>query len=271
MPNHALINDAPIGAVTVLPYFKVKSDEESAIDSGTFISKTKSALHYYARGITGNKSIDTQYFIGDEARESYDNNEGGTAQKNKAHFVEMAAALAVLDFAEKGTHPGGTETKEFGIKEEAEQIIFQNLENSTSEMLKMPLSQFAMFCRYVAEDYNDSHKTQRWSKDNGLDRNFRSGPFFQDVASFQKDFVSWMSEMSANRVAFAPLRFSGEWKAMVSGINGKSGLFSSLDGYTLDDKMNRATGRLQHTTKEQMFMELFCIATEEVLREKFNY
>ena len=42
--NHGLINSATIGAVTVLPYFKVNQDEESSIESDTFISKTRSAL-----------------------------------------------------------------------------------------------------------------------------------------------------------------------------------------------------------------------------------
>lgn len=37
MPNFQLINNAEIGAVTVLPYFKVEQDPNSEIDSSTFI------------------------------------------------------------------------------------------------------------------------------------------------------------------------------------------------------------------------------------------
>lgn len=55
--NHDLINNAEIGAITILPYFKLKSDEESEIDSSTFISKTKSALAYYENNISKNGSI----------------------------------------------------------------------------------------------------------------------------------------------------------------------------------------------------------------------
>jgi hypothetical protein len=39
-PNNDLINHAEIGAITILPYFKLKNDDESEIDSSTFISKT---------------------------------------------------------------------------------------------------------------------------------------------------------------------------------------------------------------------------------------
>ena len=45
--NNDAIQHAPIGAITVLPYFAVKTDEESTINSSTFIGKTKAALQYY--------------------------------------------------------------------------------------------------------------------------------------------------------------------------------------------------------------------------------
>lgn len=51
-PNFQAINDAEIGAVTVLPYFKLKPSDESEIDSSSFISKTKSALAYYEDNIS---------------------------------------------------------------------------------------------------------------------------------------------------------------------------------------------------------------------------
>lgn len=56
-PNHDIINRASIGAITILPYFKLKQDDESEIDSSTFISKTKSALAYYENNISTTFSI----------------------------------------------------------------------------------------------------------------------------------------------------------------------------------------------------------------------
>lgn len=58
-PNFQTINDAEIGAVTILPYFKLKPSDESEIDSSTFISKTKSALAYYEDNISKNNQINT--------------------------------------------------------------------------------------------------------------------------------------------------------------------------------------------------------------------
>jgi hypothetical protein len=65
-PNHSIIKSAQIGAVTILPYFKLKPSAESEIDSSTFISKTRSALAYYETNVVGNKSINALYYLADD-------------------------------------------------------------------------------------------------------------------------------------------------------------------------------------------------------------
>src|SRR5690606_41452023 len=61
--NHSLLRSAAIGAVSVLPYFGVKKDENSDIEKSTFISKTKAALRYYEYGV--NNSVNSMYYLGD--------------------------------------------------------------------------------------------------------------------------------------------------------------------------------------------------------------
>ena len=82
-PNFQTINDAEIGAVTILPYFKLKPSDESEIDSSTFISKTKSALAYYEDNISKNNQINALYYLGDDVQNIYENYEGGVEQKNE--------------------------------------------------------------------------------------------------------------------------------------------------------------------------------------------
>jgi ribosomal protein S6E (S10) len=72
-PNFQTINDAEIGAVTILPYFKLKPSDESEIDSSTFISKTKSALAYYEDNISKNNQINALYYLGDDVQNVYSN------------------------------------------------------------------------------------------------------------------------------------------------------------------------------------------------------
>ena len=100
MPNCEAIKNAPVGAITVLPYFAVKPDADGAINSSTFIGKAKAALHYYEKNVTGdNSSVNVLYYIGDEITKQYENEEGGINQRNNAHIVEFASALSIIDFA----------------------------------------------------------------------------------------------------------------------------------------------------------------------------
>jgi hypothetical protein len=100
VPNSDAIKHAPIGAITVLPYFAVKPNVDSAIDSSTFIGKTKAALQYYEKNVNGDKSsVNVLYYIGDERNKQYENEEGGITQRNDAHIIELAAAMSIIDFA----------------------------------------------------------------------------------------------------------------------------------------------------------------------------
>lgn len=94
--NANIIQQAPIGAITVLPYFGITTDADSGVlNSSTFISKAKAALSYYKGNMN---SLDYMYYISDNPQNNYDNHDGGAAQKNDAHFVELAAALSIVDF-----------------------------------------------------------------------------------------------------------------------------------------------------------------------------
>ena len=65
------------------------------------MKKAKTAIDYYNRTIIEHNQINTLYFIGDDgATSTYENHVGEKEQKNDAHFLELAGALAILDFCE---------------------------------------------------------------------------------------------------------------------------------------------------------------------------
>lgn len=99
IPNQNLINNAEIGAITVLPYFKLKTKPGSEVNSDTFISKARAALGYYENNIVND--INALYFIADDVFNQYDHNEGGESQQDKAHLIEFFAATSIIDFAHK--------------------------------------------------------------------------------------------------------------------------------------------------------------------------
>ena len=57
--NKDVLRRAPIGALTVLPYFNSEHNEDSRINKADFVVKTQSALHYYNKTLTN----DSRYAI----------------------------------------------------------------------------------------------------------------------------------------------------------------------------------------------------------------
>lgn len=111
--SRLLRNSAPnskIGGVLMLPYFKLQ-DAKNLIEqqpelkkenimpnSNSFIVNAKTACQFYSKYFDSN---DSNYVLGDDFDlcKTYDNYAiGSKEQKNNAHFIELIAALASLDF-----------------------------------------------------------------------------------------------------------------------------------------------------------------------------
>jgi hypothetical protein len=91
-----------IGSLLVLPYFgftangaKIPQDAVYA-SAPEFALNTAAAMQYYKDQMQG--VCDVFYCIGDQNRVDVEFSVGGEDQKNKAHIVELYAALAVRDF-----------------------------------------------------------------------------------------------------------------------------------------------------------------------------
>ncbi len=77
VPQHELLRNAPIAAISVLPYFNVQGD--TTIDSNTFISKTKAALNYYAANLCSNNSVNALYYLCDAVANVHKGADGAAA------------------------------------------------------------------------------------------------------------------------------------------------------------------------------------------------
>lgn len=268
--NQGLISNATIGAITVLPYFGLQQDKNSAIDSTSFISKARSALSYYSRNIIDNNSIDYLYYIADNVQNVYENCEGGQGQRNDAHIVEMLAALSILDFdknADPQNRPNYPQTKEFGLKQESNQINFGDFAQGSKNMLAAPLTQMMLFSRFCNEKLDGEIDQQPWSKVNGLDKTFFSSDFSNDVRLFLSEYEHWVCEMQANKRSFAPF----EMKASdpISGVRGyvpSYGFFNKKGFNRINDELNNQTkSKNTEKTSSQKFMDIFYKATKEIV------
>lgn len=276
----SIISKSKIGAVTVLPYFNVTEDENSGVDSATFISKTKSALAYYEKNISENSSINALYYLGDNVKALYENNDGGSNQKNNAHFIELAAALSILNFAaipdEKFS--GSTLHYEYGLethKDPKEQVTFQDLGKETRDLLSRPLTQFILMNKYLTYSCESQREHQPWAIDNKLDKNFFNGDFYTDVIKLHNDYHLWLNEMASNVRAFKPFN-EERTNPLFDIVNGKSPSKYYLNlfkrNYALVDNIlnKRWKGWNKAATREQKFMEVFFRATEDLVKHKYN-
>lgn len=282
--NHAFLQQAKIGAITILPYFGVEPNEENRIDKATFISKSKAALHYYERNVSGNNSVNALYYLGDDNTRDYTNDAGEGGQKNDAHFIELAAALSIVDFMElpddllltnegKATRPI---YREFGIKEDADSLNFTKLGNKTQDTLTKPLAQYMLFYRFLKDRLDKEIGKGRpfaERKSPKLDSSFTSSAFFRNyLQDFNQTFEDWLNELARNKRAFAPFNMDAPLEDLIRDIKPKGGFFSKKVDYNyFIDRLNAVEKGKSFPSAERKFIALFHEATNEVLTKKYDY
>lgn len=268
-PNHDIINRSTIGAVTILPYFKLKQDEESEIDSSTFISKTKSALAYYEQNISRNGSIDALYYLADDVAKTYENHEGGTAQQNDAHLIEFLGATAIINFS--NSQFTSTSNMELGIKDDVGAVTFDSFYRRMKDLLYTPMVQFTLMANALTHKL-DTYRSISFSANKGNFENFYSGMFFNDLALFFTKYQEWLKEMKGNKrqLDLFNLGCGDHPFDLVTGVKPKK-IFSRYSDYTLvTDRLNSAIRNCNSKGVNDKFLEMFYRGTEKLVSEKLS-
>ena len=271
MPNNELINNAEIGAITMLPYFKLAQSTESEIDSSTFISKTKSALAYYENNIIENNSINALYYLADDVTNTYDNNEGGSKQRNDAHLIEFLAATAVADFCNNSYQSGATVNKELGIKDIKGGVTFSSFDDSLQKLLFAPLTEYILMtnCLTRKESY---YSSKSFNANNDNFKDLYNSSFFTVLKSMCFSYLKWLEEMKNNKRSLDLFDLSSADKPfdVVTGRKPKK-IFSTKSDYDLvTDRLNSAAKHCKSKSDYDKFLEMFFLGTQKLLKEKFN-
>lgn len=88
---------------------------------------------------------------------SYDNVEGSDGQKNDAHLIEMASALAIIDFAKDPQIMRGANVyKEFATEQVNGTMDLSLLSPSTREILAPSLISFYIFSQFYQHHLKDT-------------------------------------------------------------------------------------------------------------------
>jgi hypothetical protein len=266
-PNHEVINKAYIGAISILPYFKLKPDECSEIDSSTFISKTKSALAYYEENIIrGGSTVDALYYLADDVNNTYENNEGGSAQQNDAHMVEFFGATAIVDFSSSNYNRANLE---LGVKEAGGAVTFDSLYPRLRSMLFVPLTQFTMMTNALTEKEN-FYSSNTFNANNGNFEGFYSSSYYMELKSFIEKYRGWLEEMKGNTRSLDLFNINCKDKPfeLVTGIKPKKILSIYSDYDLLTSSLNKAVKTNKSNGKEDKFLEMFYVGTEKLVSEK---
>jgi hypothetical protein len=280
LPNWGLVNEALIGAISVLPYFVVGSaTDNSLVNSDTFIDKSRAALSYYK---TEDKKLDTLYYIADKRATTYDHHKGGDEQKNDAHFVELASALAVLDFVNPDKQSSNihrnaekkiehTTYKEFGINSDVTEINFNDLVDETKKLLINPLTRFMLFRNYMIKVFDKESKYQPYAHKR-FNNDFRKNETIKKLEALQAHFYNWFQEMEKQNRKFSPfnLTSSSAFDFVKGDLNiNKSKDFRFKNWAKVDNELNFQIGKTDKALKnEQRFIELFYSTAEELINYK---
>jgi len=224
------------------------------------------------------------YYVADNISKQYKNSEGGTNQRNDAHFAELIAALAAIDFAwmtdlktENGKPLGQPIYREFGIKNEAKELTFSDLEERTKQTIKKPMTQFTLFCKFLDEQIFESYRKQVWALRHKIDDTFiHSQAFSSDLMDIKKTWFEWLNEMANNCRAFAPFDLKKSKDQVFELIKDEKpykSIFILKNNYELfDDNLNGLESGVKDDQSKplQSFLELFFLATEKLVNSKFR-
>lgn len=267
--NNDIINNSEIGAITILPYFKLKSDDDSEIDSSTFISKTKSALAYYENNISKNSSINALYYLGDNMAGTYENHEGGSAQQNDAHLIEFLAATAIVDFSNK-TH-ANTSNKELGLRELTGSVTFDSFYDEQKRLLFAPLTEYILLAnclKFKFDYYSSKDFNANYDNFNGL----YGTPFMSNLRSMTSSYLEWLREMEGNKRSLDLFNLDQQDKPfdVVTGISPKRIASLKSDYDLVTARLNSAVKKCHSPESYNKFLEMFYLATSRLMSEKFN-
>ncbi len=243
VPKHQLLRDAPIAAISVLPYFDVQGDDGVSIDSNTFVSKTKAALTYYAENLCRNNSLNALYYLGDAVSNTQKGADGASAQRNKAHFIELAAAMAVVNFMgyDKGSlsvNNGRAQAPmyfEYGLKQASNEIHFGHLGPEMHASAGKSLAQYFLFQKFFREFYTEMPGSTGWMTNgtNKLQLKALDQRMIADLARFNDYFDEWLKEMEESTTSFKPFRRDVAAKDILNAVTGfedQPGMVDKLKG-----------------------------------------
>ena len=287
--NRDALSRAPIGGLTVLPYFTLEGNKhDQRIATSDFIVKTQSALYYYKNTLTGDNdsNVNSIYYLGDPVRSKpylYDPGEHG--QRNNAHLIELIGALAPLHFVglpdNKLVDPDGyplpTTAYEYALAKDDLTLNFLSLGHYTRRLIYEPMARFHMLFLFLSTGFKDIIGQGFTEDAPKIKSDFLATQFYRTLTDqFMLAYAQWLSEMNDNMRSVALFK-PGEidMSRAIDGVSVKKALFGhkKVDNDVFKSEMNKLSKDNPHyseRTVEYKLLDLFNKAAHKVFTERFE-
>jgi hypothetical protein len=269
-----------IGSVLVAPYFTFGEGGEEDPDSALHPLATQAALYHYAYTDVG---YNRMYLVGaPQPRETNaENKRGGMDQRNRAHYVELAAALAAAHFIENPPQqPESAEVMASG----ATRLDWSDLPFANDSELRKNLVSFTTFCmlhgNYLYEDLRDGrHRGSKWNQDLMTELKLPNGlggqeDGLQQLNFFARRYLQWAEEVQGTtqlQEGGAPLLRvdSGTNTTQLATVN-DGGQEGKNAYHELIARLNRTKGLDSRTTGEGWYVQALSEATENFCESHYH-
>jgi len=244
------VKDAPIGSLIIKPYFKVNVDNNSSIDSDTFLDKSKAALTYYYSSVSND--VNRTYYLGDNQAKVYENKEGGPDQKNDAHFIELVGAQSIVDFINSSDGAlEGNEAFEYGLNEQKGNFKLNpiRIEDLFDLNNYDGLIRLAILMKFV-QDEIDKNPEAAFIQNLNYNTALQKGKIIK-LQGFLNKFKGYLKELGNNDRSFMPFFLNGSIQDFINGhqikelgttknfFGGRNNQFiNSLNEYKNDDRLS---------------------------------
>ena len=226
-------------------------------------------MAYYENNISRNGSINALYYLADDVSNTYDNHEGGSAQRNDAHLIEFLAATAIVDFSNK--QHADTTNKELGLHDLSGSVTFASFYDEQKKQLFGPLTKFIMMANCLTNKY-DYYSSKSFAANTENFNGLYNSSFMSQLRSFVGSYLEWLGEMKQNKRSLDLFNLNTGSKPfdVVTGLKPKSILSTKSDYDLVTARLNSAIKKCKSLEDKDKFMEMFYIGISKLVSEKLN-
>ncbi|MBP3738812.1 MAG: hypothetical protein J6I72_07165 [Muribaculaceae bacterium] len=285
--NRDVLRRAPIGGITVLPYFNIEHNDDHRIDKADFIVKTQSALYYYKETLTGSNDseLNAIFYVGDqEVSKPYAYDPGEHGQRNRAHLVELVAAMAPLKFAgiadsrltDQNGYPMPTMAFEFGLEKDVRDVDFLAFGSSTRHLIYEPLVRFHLLFLFLRTGLRGMIGQGFTEDEPKLKSDFLTSQFYRTLTDqFMRGYVEWLSEMYDNNRSVQLFNMGeNDMSNAIHHVHTRKSLLGrkTVDNNTFKAEMNRLSRDAKYSTRtaEYKLLDLFNRAATTIVRDRYE-